>query len=104
MVSQPQKFRKRNQNESLEERERRLKRREKYKETKESESTRGLGWAIGTPLFRRLCLFLYACVFVLILVETSEIKTTSQVSQENRAQTDAGPPRVLCDSPVIRTS
>ena len=40
MFSQPQKVRKRNQNESLEERERRLmKRREKYKETKESEST-----------------------------------------------------------------
>ena len=40
MFSQPQKVRKRNQNESLEERERRLmKRREKDKETKESEST-----------------------------------------------------------------
>ena len=40
MVSQPQKFRKRNQNESLEERERRLmKRCEKSKEMKESAST-----------------------------------------------------------------
>ena len=40
MFSQPQKVGKRNQNESLKERERRLmKRREKYKEMKESEST-----------------------------------------------------------------
>ena len=40
MFSQPQKVRKRNQNESLEERERRLmKRREKYKEMKEIDST-----------------------------------------------------------------
>ena len=40
MISQPQKVRKRNQNESLEEKKRRLmKRCEKYKETKESEST-----------------------------------------------------------------
>ena len=45
-----------------------------------------------THFFRRLCLFLYACAFVLILVETSEIKTTLQVSQENRAQTDNGHP------------
>ena len=68
--------------------------------------TRGLVWTIAPPLptFSPICLFLYACVFVLILVETSEIKTTSQVSRENRAQTDAGPPRVLCDSPLIRTS
>ena len=40
MFSQPQKVRKRNQNESFEEKERRsMKRHEKYKETNESEST-----------------------------------------------------------------
>ena len=41
---------------------------------------RNTGARVGysPPLFSRLCLFLYACVFVLILVETSEINTTSK--------------------------